>query len=148
MLKSLTPTQSYTKVSKTLLHKHFIFTKPLGHSKGGLVLIQKCKQFNPYQRYKKTFMSSNWAHSIATKILIHLQRPTHLLNFSCKSYRQRIYSYLAKVFRFVYYRKIHLPFKDLEIGIFNQPSKITSPPFPSTPIPPFTRILKFQSTYL
>ena len=74
--------------------------------------------------------------------------PTHLLNFSCKSYCQLVYSYLAKVFRFVYYRKIHLPFKDLKIGIFNQPSEITSPPFPSTPIPPFTRILKFHLTYL
>ena len=73
MLKRLTPTQLYTKVSqliwiysvqsaKTLCHEDFTFTKPLGHSKGGLVLVQKFLYFDSYQRYEEAFVSSNWAH--------------------------------------------------------------------------------------
>ena len=72
MLRRLTPKKLYAKVSqlihsvqrvaKILCHKHFTFRKPLGHSKGGLVLIKKYLYFDLYQGYEETFVNSNWAH--------------------------------------------------------------------------------------
>ena len=49
---------SVQRVSKTLFHKRFTFTKHIGYSKGGLDLIQKYLYFDPYQRYEETFASS------------------------------------------------------------------------------------------
>ena len=79
MIQRLTPTQFYTKVSQLIwiysvqsaktmsytLHVH----KTLGHSKGGLVLVQKFLYSDPYQRYEETFVGSNWAHLTYAKIL-------------------------------------------------------------------------------
>ena len=49
----------------TIIHKSIatnLNTKPLGHSKGGLVLIQNYLYFDPYQIYEERFVSSNWVH--------------------------------------------------------------------------------------